>query len=147
MCVCVCVCVTDRQQGKDRCREREKKETGRGGRERQGEREERGSKMLIIFYGNFCHNEEEYVRTSLCGVRPNAEHSLGCIEEVSGMIESVKAHYVSTCHRLIDREKERERDKERDKESGIEKVNGQRYGEMKKERAGERQIKSNSCIG
>ena len=86
------------------------------------------------------------------------------------MIESVKAHYVSTCHRLIEKESEREReregetekhrviererekgererDKERDKESGGEKVNGQRYGEMEKEGVRERQIKNNSCIG
>ena len=104
-------------QGEREERDRERKrETGREGeeRKRQGEREERGSKMLIIFYGNFCHNEEEYERTSLCGVRPNAEHSLGCIEEVSGMIESVKAHYVSTCHRLRERERERVRQRNRE---------------------------------
>ena len=68
---------------------------------------EQNANLICKGYNN---NEDEYVCTSLRGVGSDAQHSLGCIEEVSGMIKSVEAHHISTCHGLIHKERERERE-------------------------------------
>ena len=40
------------------------------------------------------------IRTSLCGVRSDSEHSLCGVEKVAGMVEGVKPNHIGTCHAL-----------------------------------------------
>ena len=73
---------------------------------------EQNANLICKGYSN---NEGMYVCTSLRGMGSDAQHSLGCIEEVSGMIKSVEAHHISTCHGLIHKERERESDRDRER--------------------------------
>ena len=56
---------------------------------------------------------------ALCGVGPDTQHSLGSVEEVTGVVEGVEANDIGTCHGLGGEIGERERGIERKEKQKI----------------------------